>query len=113
MQRDPRVSLHDAIKACEQIAAFTSGVNLKSFLADAKTRSAVERQFEIIGEALNRLKRSDETLLAGIHDAHAIIGFRNVIAHGYDVVDDKIVWDTVQRNIPALLEQLISLQNRL
>jgi uncharacterized protein with HEPN domain len=59
-----------------------------------------------LGEALNRLKRIDESLLSTIDNSHAIIGFRNVIAHGYDMVEDEIVWDAVQRNIPVLVEQL-------
>ncbi len=54
---DPRVCIEDAITACDHIAEFIGDMNEQHYLADAKTRSAVERQFEIIGEALNRIKR--------------------------------------------------------
>lgn len=76
------------------------------YCADLKTKAAVEREFEITGEALNRTKTIAPVLLGPIDNWKEIIGFRNVIAHGYDVVEDEIVWDSIQRNIPVLLEQL-------
>ncbi len=74
--------------------------------SDKKTKAAVERQFEIIGEALNRVKKIDITMLADIDNWREIIGFRNVLAHGYDVIEDDIVWDSIQNHIPHLFEQL-------
>lgn len=74
--------------------------------ADAKTKSAVERQFEIIGEALNRIKAIDPSILASIDNWREIIGFRNVIAHGYDVVEDEVVWQSIVSDIPVLKNQL-------
>lgn len=76
------------------------------FCTDLKTKAAVERKLEIIGEALNRIKKTDINLLLNIDDWKEIIGFRNVIAHGYDIVDDEIIWDSIKRNIPILLKQL-------
>lgn len=69
-------------------------------------RSAVERQFEIIGEALNRLKKVDPGTLARISDYQRIIGFRNVLAHGYDVISDEIVWDVVENKLPRLGQEI-------
>ena len=66
----------------------------------------MEREFEIIGEALNRIKKINIGMLANVDNWKEIIGFRNVIAHGYDVIEDEIVWDSIKRNIPALLKQL-------
>lgn len=98
--------LIDALAAAEAIARFTSGVDAARFHADELLRSAVERQFEILGEALNRLRRADPGWVAGISEVEKIIGFRNVLAHGYDVIDDAITWDVVQRKLPPLLSEL-------
>jgi len=69
-------------------------------------RAAVERKFEIIREALNRICGSDPALLGGISDYQRIISFRNIIAHGYDVVDVEIVWDAVRNYLPVLIRQV-------
>jgi len=55
MTHNPKVYLHDAVSACELIEQFTDGITLAEYLKDLKTISAVERQFEILGEALNRI----------------------------------------------------------
>ncbi|MCI5168480.1 MAG: DUF86 domain-containing protein [Candidatus Electrothrix sp. GM3_4] len=81
------------------------------YSADLKTQSAVERQFEIIGEALNRIKKIDSSLLDRVDNWREIIGFRNVIAHGYDVVEDEIVWNSVKEDIPVLITQLKRILN--
>ncbi len=59
-----------------------------------------------MGEAFNRVKNINEELLTDIVHWTEIIGFRNILAHGYDVVDDRIVWDTINNFIPKLLKQL-------
>ena len=72
-------------------------------------QSAVERKFEIIGEALYRIRRLDGCFLSKITDADKIIGFRNVIIHGYDIIDSKIIWDAVKFNLPTLKAEVRSL----
>lgn len=59
MPHDPLVCIEDALKASESILSFTEGFNEETFCSDLKTISAVERQFEIIGEALNRARKID------------------------------------------------------
>ncbi|HBY93643.1 MAG TPA: hypothetical protein DEP84_06680 [Chloroflexi bacterium] len=98
--------LYDRDRAIELITHFTYGKQLADYKADALLRSAVERQFEIIGEALNRLKKVDPGTLARISDYQRIIGFRNVLAHGYDVISDEIVWDVVENKLPRLGQEI-------
>jgi uncharacterized protein with HEPN domain len=68
-------------------------------------RSAVERQFEIAAEALNRLLKLSPELAKGITDYRRIIDFRNLLSHGYDLVDHAIVWGVVQTNVPVLIRE--------
>lgn len=72
-------------------------------------RSAVERQFEIIGEALAQLARLDEAVAASITDYRRIIAFRNILVHGYAQIDDLLVWDIVETRLPLLHRQVTSL----
>nr|VFJ65155.1 MAG: Uncharacterized conserved protein, contains HEPN domain [Candidatus Kentron sp. FM] len=88
MQHDADICIHDAINACELILEFTAGYSLQQYQADLRTKAAVEREFEIIGEALNRVHKIDSHKLESITDWRQIIQFRNVIAHGYDIVED-------------------------
>lgn len=69
-------------------------------------RSAVERQFEIIGEALSQLTKIAPQLAAQIPDLPRIVAFRNILIHGYAVVDNEIVWRAAQENLPELAANL-------
>ena len=69
---------------------------------DPLLRSAVERQFEIIGEALNQLSKLDADLAAGIPDLRRIVAFRNILIHGYATVDDALVWQALTEKLPDL-----------
>ncbi len=68
-------------------------------------------QFIIIGEALIRLRASGSTLYKSLPEADRIIAFRNVIAHGYDVIVDEIVWEILQKKVPVLLNEAQRLFN--
>jgi len=73
------------------------------YLRDRRMRQVVERNLEIIGEALFRLRKTDPVTAASITDVHQIIGLRNRLAHGYDQeIDDAIVWRAVQESLPVL-----------
>ncbi len=83
----------------------TSGKRLDGYRADAMLRSTVERQFEIIGEALTQLAKLDEALVAHVSEYRRIIAFRNILIHGYAEVDDRLVWDIVETKLPILRQQ--------
>ena len=103
MQHDSRAYLHDVITAAENIRNFVQARSFEEYRDDIVIRSAVERQFEIVGEALARISRCDPELAARIPNLRDIVDFRNIIAHGYDVVDDEIVWDIIENHLPALI----------
>lgn len=94
--------LWDAQRAAERIARFAAGRSFDDYLADEMLRAAVERQFEIIGEAFVGLRRVDPALAAGISDLPRIIAFRNVLIHAYATVDAKLVWGVVENDLPRL-----------
>ena len=101
--------LWDAHGAAERIARFVAGRSFDDFLADDMLRAAVERQFEIIGEAFAGLRRIDPTLAAGIPDLPRIVAFRNLLLHAYSTVDPKLVWGVVENHLPALHAALVQL----
>jgi uncharacterized protein with HEPN domain len=101
--------LWDARRAAERITRFTAGRDYAGYLEDDLLRSAVERQFEIIGEAFANLRRLDAALAAQLPELSQIIAFRNVLIHGYASIDDRTVWDTVEQDLPRLLIALTNL----
>jgi len=109
MTPEARKRLLDAAEACAAIAEFTQGKDFAAYERDRILRSAVERQFEIVGEALGRAGESDESLERLIPELPRIVALRNRIIHGYDSVDDEIVWDIVQNKQPASEIQLSKL----
>ncbi len=102
MDHDPRKFLWDARAAADAIVAFTLGKTLEEYISDAMLHSAVERQFEIIGEALAQLARSDPELAERVPDYRRIVAFRNILVHGYAVVDRARVWRVVEDELPRL-----------
>jgi uncharacterized protein with HEPN domain len=106
LKRDPKSLLWDAREAANAIAAMTVGKTFEDFDRDIVLRSAVERQFEIAGEALRHLARVDAALAAKIPDLHAIVAFRNILIHGYALIDRARVWRVVQVDLPELREVL-------
>jgi len=95
--------LEDIRGAAAFILDRTRGRPLAAYLSDELLRAAVERKFEIIGEALNRLGRQDPAALSRIPDHARIVAFRNVLAHGYDAVDHERVWDAIKNFLPGVL----------
>lgn len=83
------------------------------YMSNKMLRRAIEREFEIIGEAMNRImKLHPEIQILG---KYQIIGMRNRVIHGYDKIDDSIIWGTIVRHLPSLkieIDTLLSLTNR-
>jgi uncharacterized protein with HEPN domain len=102
MRVEARKYLADIQVAAGRINRFTAGKTFQHYLGDEMLRSAVERQFSVLGEALARLAKDSPDVTAKIRDSAKIIGFRNVLVHGYAAVDDRLVWGVVENHLPAL-----------
>ena len=109
MQLELNKLLIDIRTALLEIQEFTDGMNLTSYRADSKCKAAVERKFEIIGEACTRIRDDFPEIFEKITNGHHIIGFRNRLIHGYDSVDDGIVWDVLQTKLLDLLKDVEAL----
>lgn len=101
--------LDDVRQAAELISKVTDGLSEADYLVDRFLRCGVERNFEIIGEALGRLRKADPGLFARIPDGQQIVDFRNLIIHGYDVIRDADVWKIVQSDLPGLRQTVAML----
>jgi uncharacterized protein with HEPN domain len=102
MRRDPRALLADALSSADAIHRFLTDRQLQDYVEDEMLRSAVERQFEIFGEALAQLRKTDPALARRVQDAEKAIGLRNVLIHGYAKVDHQIVWEAATRHLPTI-----------
>jgi uncharacterized protein with HEPN domain len=109
MRLETKTLLEDIRQAVVLILDFTRGKTFDNYENDALLRSGVERQFEIIGEALNRLNRVDPSTADQISQTRRIIGFRNILIHGYDIVENTVVWDIIEKNIPVLHKEVLYL----
>jgi uncharacterized protein with HEPN domain len=98
--------LYDIKEAISAINLFINGKTFDDYQQDDLLSSGVERKFEIIGEALNRLKREDPAILDKIRDHRSIISFRNILVHGYDSIDTRIVWGIIEENLDNLREDV-------
>jgi uncharacterized protein with HEPN domain len=95
--------LEDVRDAAAFVLEVAGKRSLEAYLDDRLLRQAVERNFEIIGEALNRLRRDDPGTAERIGDTPRIVAFRNILAHGYDAIDHEIVWHLIREELPGLL----------
>ena len=99
--------LFDAHQASQAIRKFLKGKNFEDYTEDLMLSSAVERQFEILGEALKRIRDRDEDFLeTSITGWRGAISFRNILAHGYDHIDSEIIWGIIEDDLPVLVESI-------
>ena len=103
MRLEAKKYLYDIQSDANLLKEFTHGKTLADYQREAMLRAAVERQFEVIGEAMNRLVSADEIV------ADRIIAFRNILIHQYTDVDDRLVWDVLETKLPTLSREVDAL----
>lgn len=106
MPRDSRTYLYDIQRAARRVQRFTVGKTLDSYLQDDLVQSAVERQLEIIGEAVSQLFKVAPAIAEQLPDHRRMIAFRNILIHAYASVDSVIVWGVLEADLDPLLESL-------
>ena len=105
MEIDTKACLHDILNAINEIDSFfVSGTKeFAKYRSDLKTKRAVERNIEIIGEAMNRILKKDKNI--EISNSRKLVDVRNRISHGYDSVSDDIIWGIIVKHLPILLAE--------
>jgi len=109
MPRELLKYLEDIRLSCYYIIKHTSKLSKEQYNSDIVIRSFVERQLEIIGEALKQAKTIDNRIGESISGLKDIINFRNRIAHGYFDISNEIVWEIVQNDLLLLEKEVIKL----
>ena len=109
MQRESAKFLEDIRQAGRTVLEATAGRSVDAYLGNKLLRLAVERCFEIIGEALHRLDERDHQTASRITDFKRIIGLRNVLIHGYSIVNHERVWRIIEDDLPKLLAEVEAL----
>jgi uncharacterized protein with HEPN domain len=111
MQPEVKKFLSDALEGAQAIEEFARGKRLTDMEKDNLLRSAIYYRFVIIGEALTQMRRIDEETFERISEVHRIVGFRNQIIHGYQVMRNNVTWRIIQDKLPiprTQLEQLLA-----
>jgi uncharacterized protein with HEPN domain len=98
--------LEDIRDAADFIEQVTRAKSLADYRTDRLVRQAVERNFQIIGEALSKLAKTDPSTAARISRYPRIISFRNLLIHGYDVIDESKDWEIIEQHLPGLLAEV-------
>lgn len=105
-QRDPRAFLRDIQQDCVNVENFLPGIGLADYLANLLLRSAVERQLQNSGEALSPLARTDPDSADQVPEYRQLIGFGNVLVHGYASLNLHEVWRAIAENLPPFRQAL-------
>jgi uncharacterized protein with HEPN domain len=106
MSRDYRFYLEDIGESCQKVLRYTRGLALEQFVNDEKTFDAVVRNLEIIGEAAKHVPLQVRSRHPNV-EWSKIAGLRDVVAHEYFGLDEDILWDIVQNQVPTLLDHVL------
>ena len=98
--------LFDALSAVRLAREFSAGLSFDSFASDVLVRSPVERQLEIPGEACQRMVQEDASVRERLPEVGFAIGLRNKIIHGYDRLENRVVYDTLMHDLPSMEQRL-------
>lgn len=101
--------LYDVRLASERILSFIEGKTLQDYDTDVMLRSAVERQFEIIGEAINQMLRIQPDMEPRLTQARQIVAFRNTLIHHYFAISNATVWEVAEQRLPKLHTEVTEL----
>lgn len=107
--RDVGAALEDALQAAEAVARFIDGRDFADYESDLMLSSAVERQLEVVAEALGSAFRADPGIEARLPGVRGAIGLRNVLAHDYESVSARLVWSAAREDLPRLLAEVRAL----
>ena len=108
MKLEIKKFLYDIKESIESIEKYLGDKrDFNSYIEDKMLRRAVEREFEIIGEAMNRIDKLDSTI--NISSKYQTINMRNRVIHGYDKIDNEIIWGTIVRHLPKLKQEIETL----
>ena len=109
MDSEIKTWLFDILQSIIEIESYFEDrpKKFEDYSKDIKTKRAVERDIEIIGEAINRILKKDKNFI--IENAQKIIGTRNRIAHGYDKISDDLIWSIVINHLPKLKVEVSSM----
>jgi uncharacterized protein with HEPN domain len=93
--------LFDIISSIEEIDSyFSQSKKFETYISEIRTKRAVERNIEIIGEAMSRILKENPTI--NISNSRKIVDARNKIIHGYDEISDDVIWGIVVNHLPLL-----------
>ncbi len=110
--REPEKYLYDMLSSCEFLLEFTLSRTVKDYTEDRAFRSAVERELQIIGEALLQLDKVNPEIARQIPDYLNIIGFRHILVHGYDSLNPTTVWNVIETKLESLKTKIQSLLDK-
>ena len=109
MPRETAAYLFDIIDACDSIASILRGISIEAYVELREKRSAVEREFIVIGEAASMLARFSPEKFKRLSDGRKIIGFRNILTQSYASVDHETVYETALQDVPKLRRECVKI----